>query len=596
MKYNTIKRLFDIPFFQLQNNPLSNAFNNKQNGQWIGESSQSFIDKFTLLSKAFLELGIQRNDKIAIITEVNCTEWHIIDMAIQQVGAISVPVYPNLSEADTSYIFNHASVKFCFVSSQDLCKKINKLKSELPQLKDVYAFNAGDVGNEFSLSSLLSLGQKSDKDDLLIEIKNRIQFEDLVTIIYTSGTTGKPKGVMLSHKNIISNIIYTIDCVPTQLGVALSFLPICHAFERMATYLYQMVSVQIYFAESVEKLAENAQEIHPHIMTVVPRLIEKVYDKIMVKAHDLKGIKRNLFFWSLELVKNYEPFQKNSFLFNFKLSIARKLIFNKWKAALGGEIQVLICGSAALQTRLIRIFDAAGLPILEGYGMTEASPIVSGAKWVKEGYQVGTTGKPLKNITVKLAEDGEILIKGDNVMMGYYREPEMTAEVFSEDGFFKTGDVGIINERGLLRITDRKKEMFKTSGGKYIAPQTIENKMKGSKFIEDFMVVGANEKMPCAFIQPDFEFLKSWIKEKGFTGIDVASNKTIIESKEVSERIQREVDQVNQCLGKWEQIKKITIVPEIWSVEMGVLTPTLKLKRNSLMKLYEREYQLMYNK
>jgi long-chain acyl-CoA synthetase len=596
MKYNTIKRLFDIPFFQLQNNPLSNAFNNKQNGQWIGESSQSFIDKFTLVSKALLELGIQRNDKIAIISEVNCTEWHIIDMAIQQVGAISVPIYPNLSEAETSYIFNHASVQFCFVSSQDLLEKMLQIKSELPQLKSVYTFNAGDTGNEFSLSSLLLSGQKSDKDALLTEIKNTIQYEDLVTIIYTSGTTGKPKGVMLSHKNIISNIIYTIDCVPPQLGVALSFLPICHAFERMATYLYQLESIQIYFAESVEKLAENAQEVHPHIMTVVPRLLEKVYDKIMAKAHDLKGIKKNIFFWALELVENYEPFQKNSFLFNIQLSMARKLIFNKWKAALGGEIQVLICGSAALQKRLIRIFDAAGLPILEGYGMTEASPIVSGAKWVKEGYQVGTTGKVLKNITAKIAEDGEILIKGDNVMMGYYREPEMTAEVFTEDGFFKTGDVGNLNERGLLSITDRKREMFKTSGGKYIAPQAIENKMKGSKFIEEALVVGANEKMPCAFIQPDFQFLKSWIKEKGFADIDLSSNKAIIASKEVSERIQKEVEQVNQGLGKWEQIKKFTVVLETWSIEMGVLTPTLKLKRNILMKLYEREYNVMYNK
>ena len=592
--YSTIKRLFDIPVYQKNNKALLNAFNTKVNGVWKRESTATFLDNAQILSKALLEIGVQKGDKIAIVTHINCTDWHFVDIAVQQVGAILVPIYPTVSNDDFEYILNHAEVKFCFVSEVELFDKIKEVKELVPSLQEIFGFN--EFKNGRSLAVLHQIGQNSKLDFELENIKESIQTNDLVTIIYTSGTTGKPKGVMLSHANLISNIIFISDCMPKNIQRALSFLPICHVFERMALYRFQLDSVEIYFAEAIDKIGENAQDIKPEIMTVVPRMIEKIYDKILSKANELGKIKRLIFNWSLHLANQYQPFTEQSFWYNFKLKIARKLIFQRWKDALGGEIKALICGSAPLQTKLIRIFDAAGIPILEGYGMTETSPIISGPQWRKGEYKVGTVGKPLKNMEVQIAEDGEILVKGENVMLGYYKEHDLTAENFTRDGFFKTGDIGHIDEDGFMKITDRKKEMFKTSGGKYVAPQVIENKLKASNFIEEVMVVGAGEKMPCALIVPDFDFIKSWIISKKIHNIDVTSFKNIVEDKIVKERINEEIGQVNASLGNWEQIKKHTLLPQVWSIETGELTPTLKLKRTVIMEKYKVIYEKMYGR
>lgn len=592
--YSNIKRLFDIPVYQKNNKALLHAFNTKENGVWQRESTISFLEKAQILSKALLEIGVQKDDKIAIVTHLNCTQWHLVDMAVQHVGAILVPIYPTVSNADFEYILNHAEVKFCFVSDVELLDKIEEIKDLVPSLQEIFGFKK--FKNCRNLAVLHQIGKISTRDSELENIKNSIQTEDLVTIIYTSGTTGKPKGVMLSHRNLISNIIYISDCMPKNVQRALSFLPICHVFERMALYRFQMDSVEIYFAESIDKIGENAQDIKPEIMTVVPRMIEKIYDKILSKANELGKIKRLIFDWSLHLANQYEPFEEKSFWYNFKLKIARKLIFQRWKDALGGEIKALICGSAPLQTKLIKIFDAAGIPILEGYGMTETAPIISGPQWKKGEYKVGSVGKPLKNMKLRIADDGEILVKGENVMMGYYKEKELTAENFTADGFFKTGDIGHLDSEGFLKITDRKKEMFKTSGGKYIAPQVIENKLKASNFIEEAIVVGAGEKMPCALIVPDFDFIKSWIITKKYDTIDVTSFQSIVENKIIKDRINEEIESVNSNLGNWEQIKRHTLLPAVWSIDTGELTPTLKLKRTVIMEKYKAIYEKLYGR
>lgn len=590
---NKITRTFDIPYYQLNHNPLEKSLVTKYNGTWVAESTQSYLEKATLISKALLEIGVQKHDKIAIISATNRNEWHIIDIGIQQVGAISVPVYPTISESDYEYIFNNAGVTYCFVSDEELFTKVNSIKDKVPTFKGLYAFD--NVSECSNWQELLELGKKSNRDQEVETIKAGIDAEDTVTIIYTSGTTGSPKGVMLSHKNLVSNVLDCEERIPPGLTRGLSFLPICHVFERMITYLYQKNGISIYFAESIEKIADNAKEINPEVMTVVPRLLEKVYDKIIAKGQELSGLKFKLFFWAVELGEKFIPLENQGFFYNFKLSIARKLIFSKWQAALGGQIKVLVSGSAPLQARLTKVFSAAGMPVLEGYGLTETSPVIAVNKLEKNMIEAGTVGKPINGVDVKFDADGEILVKGNNVMKGYYNNPEKTAEVFTEDGYFRTGDIGEFTSNGLLRITDRKKEMFKTSGGKYIAPQIIENMMKESRFIEQIMVVGAGEKMPCALIQPDFEFVKAWIKLKGHT-VDVSSNESMLAASVVQNRIQQVIDQYNHRLGKWEQIKKITLTPNQWTIEDGHLTPTMKLKRKIIKELYHTEYEKMYDR
>jgi len=588
---NEVTRLFDFPYYQLEKHPLSDALVTKHNGDWKKTSTQQYIDKANAISRALLRLGVQKDQKIGIISSTNRTEWNIMDIGISQVGAQSVPIYPTISETDYQYILNHSEAVYCFVSDKNVFEKIRLVRENIPSLKEIYCFE--EVEGCKNWNELLELGTDTSNQNEVEERKNSVKTDDLATLIYTSGTTGQPKGVMLSHRNIISNVIGSASRVPFEVGQfrGLSFLPICHILERMVNYLYQYYSVSIYYAESIEKISDNLKEVKPNIMTVVPRLLEKVYDKIYAKGADLTGIKKKLFFWALELGFKYEPYKANGSWYEFKLKIAKKLIFSKWQEALGGNLKLLVSGSAALQPRLARVFTAAGIPVMEGYGLTETSPVIAVNDMRDGKFRIGTVGKPIDNVEVKIAEDGEILCKGPNVMLGYYKDQEKTNEAIKE-GYFHTGDIGELDLQGFLKITDRKKEMFKTSGGKYVAPQIIENAMKQSRFIEQIMVIGEGEKMPAAFIQPNFEFIKDWAKIKeinvGQTNQEIVSNPAVIK------RIEKDVERINRMFGNWEQVKKIELTPDIWSIDAGHLTPTLKLRRKIIIEKYQDLYDTIY--
>ena len=588
---NRIKRLFDFPYYQLENYNLEKSLVSKKKGKWIATSTQEYIDKANAISRGLIKLGVQPNDKVAIISLTNRTEWNICDIGILQTGAQDVPIYPTIAEEDYAYILNHSQSVYCFVSCEFVLEKINHIKDQVPSLKEVYSFDTIAGCNHWE--KLLELGKDESYQDEVEMRKNNINELDLATIIYTSGTTGKPKGVMLSHKNIVSNAINSTQRIPFELGKskALSFLPVCHIYERMLLYMYQYCGVSIHFAESLETISENLQEIKPQVMTAVPRLLEKIYDKIYAKGADLKGIKKKLFFWAIELGLNYKPYGENGWWYEFQLKIANKLIFSKWRAALGGELEVVASGSAALQARLAKVFNAAGIPIMEGYGLTETSPVVSVNDMRNEHFRIGSVGKIIKDTEVKIAADGEILVKGPQVMMGYYKDEELTNEVIKND-FFHTGDIGELDQDGFLKITDRKKEMFKTSGGKYVAPQVVENAMKESFFIEQIMVIGDGEKMPAALVQINFDFVKDWAKRKGFEiGINAAE---IIKNPRLLSRIQEEIDHHNQQFGNWEKVKKFELTPDIWSIESGHLTPTMKLKRKVIKEKYASLYNRIY--
>lgn len=586
-----VERLFDVAYYAHQKYNLPVIFATKYNGQWKKTSNQEYLDKANAISKALIHLGVKPNDKIAVITTANRTEWNILDVAILQVGAQNVPIYPTVSSEEFEYIFNHSEANLCFVSDRVLYDKIKAIEIKIPLVKDIYSFDQLD--NCKSFEDLIDLGN-SLQNEAEVEIrKNNVKTDDLATIIYTSGTTGKPKGVMLSHKNIISNFMACQNRVPFIYGkdTALSFLPCCHVYERMLLYLYQYGGLSIYFAESIEKIGENIVEVKPNVMCVVPRLLEKVYDKIIEKGAALTGFKRNIFFWSVELAEEFEAYGKNGFWYEFKLKIARKLVLSKWKEALGGNLNTVVCGSAALQPRLGRAFTAAEMVCMEGYGLTETSPVIAVNDLRNGNLKYGTVGKPIDGVLVKIAEDGEILTQSDSVMLGYYKDPEKTAEVI-KNGYFHTEDIGEIDADGFLKITDRKKEMFKTSGGKYIAPQALENAMKASRFIEQIMVVGDGEKMPGALIQPDFNFIREWAKRKKLN--IGTTNKDLVENKEVIARIQTVINEINKGFGNWEQIKVFQLTPDIWSTEAGHLTPTMKFKRKHIKEIYIDKYNLMY--
>ncbi|MDR6968466.1 long-chain acyl-CoA synthetase [Flavobacterium arsenatis] len=588
---SAITRLFDFPYHQQKNYNIPDALVTKQDGVWVKTSTEEYVEKANTISRALLRLGIQKNDKIAIISSNNRTEWHIMDIGILQTGAQTVPVYPTISEADYEYILNHSEASYCFVSDDVVLDKLNAIKQNVPKLKEIYSFNKIEGCKNWS--KLLELGKDISNQEEVEERKNNVKPLELATIIYTSGTTGKPKGVMLSHNNIVSNVLDSASRIPFEAGKskALSFLPICHIYERMVTYIYQYYGVAIYFGESIEKISDNVKEVGPNVMTGVPRLIEKVYEKIIAKGSELTGIKKKLFFWAISVGLRYEPDGANGWWYEFQLSIARKLIFSKWKAGLGGNLDLIVNGSAALQPRLARVFAAAEIYVMEGYGLSETSPVISVNDRRNGGFKIGTAGKIIDNVEVKIAEDGEILCKGPNVMMGYYKDEKLTSEAIV-DGYFHTGDIGQVDAEGFLKITDRKKEMFKTSGGKYIAPQLIENAMKQSRFIGEIMVVGDGEKMPGAFIQPDFEFVKQWAKKKN---ISIGStNKEISANDEVKKRIDEEVETINQKFGHWEKIKRFELTPDVWSIDGGHLTPTMKLKRKSVMEIYKDLYDKIY--
>ena len=587
---NNITRLFDFPYHQLEKYNLKDALVTKYEGQWIKTSTQEYLDKANAISRGLLRLGVNKNDKIAIISSNNRTEWHITDIGVLQTGAQTVPMYPTISAEDYEYILNHSESQYVFVSDIEVYQKLQSIKANVPLLKDVFSYN--DIAGCKSWKEILELGTDTSNQDVVEDRKNNVTTTDLATIIYTSGTTGRPKGVMLSHQNIVSDVLMSAPRVPLRAGDtrALSFLPICHIFERMLTYLYQYYGISIYFAESIEKISDNLKEVKPHVMSVVPRLLEKVYDKIYAKGADLTGIKKALFFWALNLGMEYKPYKQNGAFYEFKLKIARKLIFSKWQEGLGGELELLVSGSAALQSRLTKVFCAANIPVMEGYGLTETSPVISVNDMRNGGFRVGTVGKVLDGVEVKIAEDGEILCKGPNVMIGYYKDETQTAEVL-KDGYFHTGDIGEIDADGFLKITDRKKEMFKTSGGKYVAPQMLENTFKQSRFIEQIMVIGEGEKMPAAFIQPNFEFVREWASRHN---LKFNTNEELCANQMVIDRIQEEIDHCNEKFGNWEKVKRFELTPDIWSIDAGHLTPTMKLRRKIIKEKYNDLYQKIY--
>jgi len=584
-----ITRIFDFPYYQLETYNLERALTTKYNGKWESTSSQEYIDKANKISRGLLNLGVKPNDKIAVISSTNRTEWNVVDIGVLQIGAQNVPIYPTISEEDYEYILNHSEAIYCFASDKEIIDKLNAIKGNT-KLKEVFTFD--DIEGEKSWKEVLELGNDISNQDEVEAKKKNVTPEDLATLIYTSGTTGKPKGVMLSHKNLVSNVIDSEKRVPFEYGKSksLSFLPVCHVFERMILYLYQYCGVEIYFAESIEQMSENLKEIKPNVMTAVPRLYEKVYDKIIAKGTDLSGIKKALFFWAVKIGLKYEPYGANGWLYEKKLALARKLIFSKWKEGLGGNLDLMVSGSAALQPRLTRVFAAAEMPIMEGYGLTETSPVVSVNDQRNGGFRVGTVGRVIDNVEVKIADDGEILVKGPNVMQGYYKDQEKTNEVMSGE-YFHTGDIGEICEDGFLKITDRKKEMFKTSGGKYVAPALIENQFKQSRFIEQIMVIGEGEKMPAALIQPNFEFVEEWAKRHDIT---FNSEEDIVANQKLRGRIQEEIDYANTKFGKWEQIKKFELTPEIWTIDDGHLTPTMKMKRKVIKEKYKDLIEKIY--
>ncbi|MBL4709920.1 MAG: AMP-binding protein, partial [Flavobacteriales bacterium] len=502
---------------------------------------------------------------------------------------INVPIYPTITEEDYEYILNNAEVKLCFVSDQDLFSKVSSIKSKVSTLQSLYSFDTIDSCENWSKVKDLGKGKNKER---LEEIKSAVKTDDLATLIYTSGTTGKPKGVMLTHKNLVSNSLASRKRLPLESdSKSLSFLPLCHVYERMISYLYFYTGTSIYYAESLETIGDNLREVQPDVFTAVPRLLEKVYDKIVAKGTELTGIKKGLFFWALRLGQRYELNGANGAWYEFQLKLANKIIFNKWREALGGNAKAVASGAAALQPRLARVFLAARIPVMEGYGLTETSPVLSVNEEENDGVRIGTCGRPLDNVEIKIADDGEILAKGPSVMLGYYKNEEATKSTFTDDGWFKTGDLGTLVEGQYLKITGRKKETFKTSGGKYIAPQLLENKMKESSFIEQIMVIGESEKHPAAIVQPSFDYLKEWCKRKD---IPYTRDSEMVKLERIHNRIMKDIDKYNEEFAQFERIKKVILAPSIWGIDTGELTPTMKIKRRVIMKDFKDQIETCY--
>lgn len=573
-----VTRVFDLIPQLLEKYNKPNALAAKENGKWVTYSTQQFADYVNYLSYGLYDLGIEREDKIAIIAN-NRPEWNFIDFAIQQSGAVSVPIYPTISESDLNFILNDAKVKYIFVSSNELYTKVKAVAANAASVKQIYTFNKIDAAKHWM--ELVEAGKKNPKVAEIEAIKKTIKPNDLLTILYTSGTTGNPKGVMLSHDNLLSNSFASQTLAPFRSDwKALSFLPLNHVYERMLTTLYMYLGVSIYYAESIDTIADNLKEVKPQIFSTVPRLLEKVYDKIVAKGAEQKGIKKKLFFWALDLGLRYELNGANGWWYEFQLKIANKLIFSKWREALGGNIVAVVSGGAALQARLSRVFNAAKITALEGYGLTETSPVIAVNNFLPNSMRFGTVGPVIDKVTVKFASDGEILVKGPNVMLGYYNRPDATAEAIDSEGWFHTGDIGMLEDNRFLKITDRKKEIFKTSGGKYIAPMMIENKLKESPFIEQAMVIGENEKYASALIVPSFAALKDWCSKNG---IQYTTNEEMIKNENVKKRILEEVEHTNKELAQYEKIKRPELLSREWSIEKGEMTPKLSLKRKVIL-------------
>lgn len=586
-------RLFDIIYYQNENKPLKAAIAAKETAdtgkQWREYSTGECIEIINKVSNALLSLGIKKDDKIAIISN-NRPEWNFLDLGMQQIGAVNVPVYPTITESEYEFIFNHAEVKLCFVSDQELFDKVSSIKNKVPSLQNIYTFD--DIEGAKNWKTILT---EVGEDGLrkIETYRNQVREEDMATIIYTSGTTGTPKGVMLSHKNLVSNIKSVSSVLPMDsIPKALSFLPLCHSFERTVYYVYLANCVSIYYAENLDTIGENLREVKPACFTTVPRLLEKVYEKIMEKGRSLTGIKKKLFFWALNLGLQYEVGKDLGWYYNFRLSIARKLIFSKWIEALGGNIKIIVTGAAAMQPRLGKLFTAAGITVIEGYGLTETSPVISTNRFEEQNRAIGTVGIPIPGVEVKIANDGEILARGPNIMMGYYKRKDLTDEAIDKDGWIHTGDIGEFINGKFLKITDRKKELFKTSGGKYIAPQPLENKYKEYPYIEQIMIVGENRKFVSALIVPSFPNLREWCAKKGLQN---STNKELIGHPEVISEFQNAIEQFNKGINKVEQVKKFQLLPDEWSVESGELTPTMKLKRRVILEKYKNDIEEIYS-
>lgn len=574
---NKPKRVFELLDRLKASFQKEDILSSKENGKWVKYSTNSFISNVNSLSRGLLNKGLGKNDKIGIISN-NRPEWHFADYASQQIAAVSVPIYPTISETDLAFILKDSGMKLIFVSSEDLYLKVKNVAAQaLPGLM-IYTFNS--VSNAPNWKELL-IDSSSELDTKIAALKNSVNENDLLTILYTSGTTGTPKGVMLSHKNLLSNSYASESLAPFQpTWRALSFLPLNHVYERMLNTLYLYLGISIYFAESLETIGDNLKEVKPQIFATVPRLLEKVYDKIVAKGEELTGIKRKLFFWSLNLGLQYE-FNGKGPWYKIQLAIANALVFKKWREALGNEIEVICSGGAALQPRLARVFNSAKIIVLEGYGLTETSPVIAVNNLQPDSIRFGTVGPVIDEVTVKIAEDGEILVKGPNVMLGYYNRPDLTSEVIDKEGWFHTGDIGEFVEKRFLKITDRKKEIFKTSGGKYIAPLVIENKLKESPFIEQAMVIGEGEKFPSALIIPSFQYIKEWGSKNG---LSFSSNVEIAKNEKVISTILAEIEKTNEHLAQYEKIKNPQVLEKEWSIESNEMTPKLSLKRKEILK------------
>lgn len=582
-------RLFDLARHQISKYPDLNMFAHKLNGKWSYIKTADFLEKVDNLSKGLIELGVKPNEKVGLIAG-SSIEWHMMDFAIQQIGAVVVAIYPNITDADYQYIFNDAEIRVCIVSNKGLFDRLMNLTTSIYTLK--YIFCISDQGSTRSWNELNDLGGNC-PEEKLSQLRELIKPDDLATLIYTSGTTGKPKGVMLSHNNIFSNVLGAAEITPCKAyDRGLTFLPPCHAYERMVLYTYMYLGFTIHIAESFDKIGDNLKEVKPHIMTVVPRILEKVYEKIMKTGHELTGFKRKIFDWAVTVAEEYDPNPaKRSFAYTMKLKLAKQLVLHKWYEALGGELLTVASGSASLHNRLTRAFLAAGIPLYEGYGMTEASPLISVNHYIK-GIRIGTVGLPVRFVEIKLAEDGEILVKGPNVMIGYYKNKAETDKTII-DGWLHTGDIGKWEDEKFLKIIDRKKEMFKISGGKYVIPQPIETKLVESKFIEQAMVIGDGMKFASAFIVPNYAHLLDWAKNDApeladMTKEDFLTNPVIIK------KVNQEVRRANQHFGNWEQIKKPIILRDEFTIENGELTPTLKMKRKVILEHHQEEFNNLY--
>lgn len=563
----------------------------KIKGQWIPYSGQDYVDIVNDLSAAFLKLGIGKGDTVATILK-NCPEWNFIDMALLQIGAVQVPIYPTISTDNFRHIFQDAGVKLVFVTGNELYRKIRDILPLCPEIREVFCIEKTEGLR--NLSDLQKEGREVLNPAELDAIKARILPGDLATLIYTSGTTGVPKGVMLSHANIISNFTTLADEILPKGVVhrALSFLPLCHIYERVLNYMYQYLGISVYYSETIEAVAQNLKEVRPEMFCAVPRVIEKFYDKIIARGRSLKGIKKFIFFQSVQLANRYELYGGNNAFYRIRHSLAEKLIFSKWREALGGNIKIIVSGGASLQPRLSRVFWAAGIQVMEGYGLTETSPVIAVSNFELYGVKIGTVGPVLPGVEVKFTEEGEICARGPNVMMGYYNMEEATREVIDAEGWFHTGDIGVLVDNMYVKITDRKKEIFKTSGGKFIAPQPLENKLKESIFIENVMVLGENRAYPVALIVPAFEMIRNWAARKGHSGVH--KNAEIADHPEVIRRIQKEINHLNQNLDKTEQIKRFKLLDHDWTPESGELSMTLKLRRKYLSERYASLIESLY--